>query len=98
MYNNLDDIYINELFVNSCDVLNKYCTYLYVPVLTHGHGGRTDAVNEIVGQHEIDMAIDVRVGAEILVEASRVSLADAMRVVPGMLQAFSGAKASAAWR
>ena len=39
-----------------------------------------DAVNQVVGQHEIDMAIDVRVGAKVLMVASRVSLADAMRV------------------
>ena len=37
------------------------------------------SVDEVVGQHKVDVAVNVRVGAKVFVVAARVSLADALR-------------------
>mmetsp|Transcript_10489 Transcript_10489/g.27988 ORF Transcript_10489/g.27988 Transcript_10489/m.27988 type:complete len:478 (-) Transcript_10489:99-1532(-) len=50
-------------------------------VLADGHGLRHKRVDEVVGEHEVDVAVDVGVGAEVLVVASRVALADAVGLV-----------------
>mmetsp|Transcript_108129 Transcript_108129/g.271993 ORF Transcript_108129/g.271993 Transcript_108129/m.271993 type:complete len:307 (-) Transcript_108129:1111-2031(-) len=42
---------------------------------------REDGVDEVIRQHEVDVAINICVGAKVLMVASSVALADAVRVV-----------------
>mmetsp|Transcript_78471 Transcript_78471/g.202067 ORF Transcript_78471/g.202067 Transcript_78471/m.202067 type:complete len:423 (-) Transcript_78471:401-1669(-) len=50
-------------------------------VLANCHCARHDVVDEIVGEHQVDVAVNVSVAAKVLVVVAGVALPDAVRVV-----------------
>mmetsp|Transcript_155367 Transcript_155367/g.498494 ORF Transcript_155367/g.498494 Transcript_155367/m.498494 type:complete len:736 (-) Transcript_155367:1057-3264(-) len=50
-------------------------------VLADCHRTRHQRVNQIVGQHQVDVALDVSIAAEVLMVAAGVAFADAVRLV-----------------